>query len=166
MNSEEQDPDKKWITTWNDNLHRIKHIFRWLHNQRGKQETIAVSIWETPVFARIKEKKTKRLSPYSETDIWDRDELLSVVKYEPYARNKAALTLFWDLDARNHEVTMLRIKHIRLREKYGEGEVPHEANQKNTSHASEAAGTSPVLDFSLRYLAKSVAVIIPTTSLP
>ncbi|MDQ3853664.1 MAG: hypothetical protein M3299_12615 [Thermoproteota archaeon] len=42
-------------------------------------------------------------------------------------RNKAALTLFWDLDARNHEVTMLKIKHIRLREKYGEGEVPHDA---------------------------------------
>ena len=42
-------------------------------------------------------------------------------------RNKAAFTLFWDLDARNHEVTMLKIKHIRLREKYGEGEVPHES---------------------------------------
>jgi hypothetical protein len=39
------------------------------------------------------------------------------------------------------------------------------ANQKNTSHASEVAGSSPVLDFCLRYLAKSVAVIIPTTSL-
>lgn len=33
--------------------------------------------------------------------------LLTVVKYEPYIRNKAALTLFWDLNARNHEVTML-----------------------------------------------------------
>jgi integrase/recombinase XerD len=53
--------------------------------------------------------------------------LLIIVKHEPYIRNKAALTLFWDLDARNHEVTMLKIKHIRLREKYGEGEVPHEA---------------------------------------
>jgi hypothetical protein len=24
------DQDKKWITTWNHNLHRIKHFFRWL----------------------------------------------------------------------------------------------------------------------------------------
>jgi integrase/recombinase XerD len=31
------------------------------------------------------------------------------------------------LDARNHEVTLLKIKHIRLKEKYGEGEIPHEA---------------------------------------
>src|SRR5215211_1096413 len=127
MNSTEQDPDKKWITTWNDNLHRLKHLFRWLYNQRGKHETIPMSEWETPTFAKIKEKKTKSLSPYSETEIWDRDELLLVVRYEPYIRNKTALTLFWDLDARNHEVTMLKIKHLRLREKYGEGEVPHEA---------------------------------------
>jgi integrase/recombinase XerD len=76
---------------------------------------------------QIKKKKTKRLSPYIETEIWDRDELLTVVKYEPYVRNKSALTLFWDLDARNYEVTMLKIKYIRLREKYGEGKVPYEA---------------------------------------
>jgi integrase/recombinase XerD len=79
------------------------------------------------VFAKIKEKRTKRQSPYSETEIWDRDELLTIVKYEPYLRNKAALTLCWDMDARNHEVTMLKIKNIRLGERYGEGEIPHEA---------------------------------------
>jgi len=37
------------------------------------------------------------------------------------------LTLFWDLDARNHEVILLKIKHIRLKERYGEGEIPNEA---------------------------------------
>jgi integrase/recombinase XerD len=45
------------------------------------------------------------------------------------------LSLLWDLDARNHEVTLLRIKHIRLKEKYGEGEIPHEAK----------TGTGPIL---------------------
>jgi integrase/recombinase XerD len=50
-------------------------------------------------------------------------------------RNNAALTLFWDLDARNHEVTLLKIKHIRLKESYGEGEIPHEAK----------TGTGPIL---------------------
>lgn len=96
----------------NDYLHRIKHFIRWLYNQYGKkeEETISQSEWQTPSFARIKEKKTKRLTSYSETDIWDREELLTIVKYEPYLHNKAALTLFWDLDARNHEVTTLKIK--------------------------------------------------------
>jgi integrase/recombinase XerD len=129
---EQIDSDKKWITTWNDYLWRLKLFFRWLHNKKIKEitgeEVMPEDEWKTPSFLQqIKKKKTKRLSPYLETEIWDRDELLTVVKYETYIRNKAALTLFWDLDARNHEVTMLKIKHIRLREKYGEGEVPHEA---------------------------------------
>jgi integrase/recombinase XerD len=51
--------------------------------------------------------------------------LLCIVKYEPKARNKAALTLFWDLDARNHEVTMLQIKNVRLRDRWAEGEIPY-----------------------------------------
>ena len=67
--------------------------------------------------------------------MWERDEILSIVKYEPYLRNKAALTLFWDLDARNHEITLLKIKHIRLLERYGEGEIPHESK----------TGTGPIL---------------------
>lgn len=27
-----EDPEERWITTWNDYLVRIKHFFRWLHN--------------------------------------------------------------------------------------------------------------------------------------
>ena len=50
-------------------------------------------------------------------------------------RNKAVLSLLWDLDARPHEITLLKIKHIRLKEKYGEGEIPHEAK----------TGTGPIL---------------------
>ncbi len=50
-----------------------------------------------------------------------------ITKYESYRRNKAILTVLWDLDARPHEVTLLKIKHISIRERYGEGEIPHEA---------------------------------------
>jgi hypothetical protein len=35
--------------------------------------------------------------------------------------------LLWDLNARNHEVTLLKIKHVRLSKKYGEAEIPHES---------------------------------------
>jgi integrase/recombinase XerD len=124
----DQDPEKRWITTWNHYLNRIKLFLRWLYNYRDRESDgeIISSEWETPTFSKIKG-KTKRQSPYLETEIWDRDEILFIVKYEPYARNKAALTLFWDLDARNHEVTLLKIKHMRLREHYGEGEIPHQA---------------------------------------
>ncbi len=97
--------------------------------QRERQGVNAKSYdsWTTPSFIDIKMKLTKRSSPYLETEIWDRDDLFTIIKYEQYKRNKAALSLLWDLDARPHEVTLLKIKHIRLNEKYGEGEIPHEA---------------------------------------
>ena len=126
INNTEQDPEEKWITTWNDYLSRIKLFFRWLTNRPNMKTADTIkSDWNTPDFVQIKEKKSKRRSPYSENDIWDRDELLTIVKYEPILRNKAALMLFWDLDARNHELTTLRIGNIRLRERYAEGEIPH-----------------------------------------
>jgi len=75
--------------------------------------------------ARIKKKRTKRVSPYSGTEIWDREELFTIIKYEPEIRNKAILALLWDLDARNHEITSLKIGNIRHRERYAEGEIPY-----------------------------------------
>ena len=132
----EQDPEKRWINTWNDYARRIKRFLRWLYNTRAQsQPVLEQSDWITPEFVNIKEKRSKRISPYSETELWERDEILSILKYEPFKRNKAALTLSWDLNARNHEVTLLKIKHIRLRERYGEGEIPHEAK----------TGTGPIL---------------------
>jgi integrase/recombinase XerD len=136
IKNSEQDPEKKWINTWNDYVRRIKHFLRWLYNTKIRsQDVLQQTDWITPPFAKIKEKRTKRISPYSETELWERDEILSIIKYDPFKRNKAALTLFWDLNARNHEVTLLKIKHIRLRERYGEGEIPHEAK----------TGTGPIL---------------------
>jgi integrase/recombinase XerD len=121
IKSLEEDPDKKCIITWNDYLGRIKYFMRWLYNYRGNNDaSIHQSDWITPAFVRIKEKKIRRLNPYSETELWEREEILSIVKYEPHKRNKAALTLFWDLDARDHEVTLLKINQIRLSEQQGD----------------------------------------------
>src|SRR5215207_344216 len=140
IRNKEEDPDERWITTWNDYLWRLKYFFRWLCNIK-KNENIdnfispEPSNWTTPIFVEIKKIKTKRLSPYLESELWEKDELTSIIKYESYSRNKATLMLMWDLNARPHEITLLKIKHIRLKERYGEGEVPHEAK----------TGTGPVL---------------------
>jgi integrase len=132
----EEDPDKRWITTWNDYLGRIKYFYRWMYNYNDNRfNDVQFSDWETPDFVRIKKKKSKRISPYLETELWEKQELLTIIKYESHKRNKAIISLLWDLDARPHEVTLLKIKHIRLKEKYGEGEIPHEAK----------TGTGPVL---------------------
>lgn len=140
------DPDKRWITTWNDYLSRLKYFFRWLFNTKNaggildinsndEEVYIPIKDWKTPSFFRIDKKKTKRSSPYLETELWEKEDILTIVKYDSYRRNKAALTLLWDLDARPHEVTLLKIKHVRLKEKYGEGEIPYEAK----------TGTGPIL---------------------
>jgi len=135
----EDDPEQKWITTWNDYLSRIKHFYRWLYNVRvrAKEEQdvdnnkqfvpppLPMPEWKTPPFLQqIKYRKSKRASPYSATEIWELEEVLTIVKYEPNPRNKAAIMLQWDLNGRNHEVTNLELRNIRLKEQYGEGEIP------------------------------------------
>jgi hypothetical protein len=35
----------------------------------------------TPAFGKIKRKKTKRLGPYTADEIWEKDEILTIVKY-------------------------------------------------------------------------------------
>ena len=39
------------------------------NNDNNNLAAMSQSEWETPVFVKIKEKKTKRLSPYSETEL-------------------------------------------------------------------------------------------------
>jgi hypothetical protein len=107
-----------------------------MYNCKDKTlDDVPFSEWETPDFVQIKKKSTKRISPYLESELWEREDILTIIKYESYKRNKAILALLWDLDARPHEITLLKIKHIRLKEKYGEGEIPYEAK----------TGTGPIL---------------------
>ncbi|MGA9152044.1 MAG: hypothetical protein WBZ36_15820 [Candidatus Nitrosopolaris sp.] len=101
----EYDNEGRYITSWNFHLTMLKIFFRWLVNKG-----IAYEEWETPSFLRIKLKKPLSDSPYSITDIWELDEILTIVSYEPELRNQAIITLLWDLDARGHEIVALRIK--------------------------------------------------------
>ena len=64
------------------------------------------------------------MSPYGINDIWQLEEVLTIISYEPALRSQAIITLLWDLDARPHEISALRIKDIILNEQYGEGTIP------------------------------------------
>jgi hypothetical protein len=64
-----------------------------------------------------------------------RTDILSIIKYKVFKRNSSALTLLWDLDVCFNDVTLLKIKYIYLKEKYGEGDILYEAK----------TGTNPVL---------------------
>jgi hypothetical protein len=63
IKSQEEDPDQKWITTWNYNLVHLKRLFRWLHNcheskhgyeqkEEAEIEEIPESEWVTPSFIK------------------------------------------------------------------------------------------------------------------
>ena len=114
----EEDPEKKWIVTWNGYLSRLLGFYRWLHNFKNTKDR---DDWATPkIFSSIKRKKNKRISSYNPNDVWNIKELLTVVKYCTNPRDKAILTIAWDMAARNHEMVKLRLKDIVFKEKYAE----------------------------------------------
>jgi hypothetical protein len=43
-------------------------------------EPLQQSDWSTLPFANIKKKKSKRISPYLESELWERDEIFSPIK--------------------------------------------------------------------------------------
>lgn len=121
------DPEEIWVTTWNDYRGRLIHFYRWLHNIKIPSRSYdkhPIEDWETPEFVQIKKQKTKRKSTYAANETWQRDEVLAIIPYEQEIRNKAIITALWDMDGRNHELTRIKIKHVRFQETYAEGEIP------------------------------------------
>jgi integrase/recombinase XerD len=115
----EHDAEGRYISSFNLYLGFLKIFFRWLFNKDKAQDD-----WETPSFLKIKSKKRLRDSPYDVNHIWELNDVLTIVSYEPELRNQAIITLLWELDARNHEISALRVRDIILDEQYGEGTIP------------------------------------------
>lgn len=94
IKDKKEDPDGKWMRTWKDYLQRLKYFFRWIHNEKLRTSDESIHLdpfdWITPQFVKIKEKRNKRISPYLETEIWDKEEFQAILRYEPLKRNKAA----------------------------------------------------------------------------
>ncbi|MFY9871081.1 MAG: hypothetical protein WAK17_15295 [Candidatus Nitrosopolaris sp.] len=58
----ENDPDKRWIRTWNDYLQRIKYFFRWLHNEKEREDKGLVLTGLHQVFARSRREEPSVLA--------------------------------------------------------------------------------------------------------
>src|SRR5215467_14820938 len=73
-----KDTDGKYITTFNQYLGLLRMFFRWLYNNKNKNNTDNDDsrTWKTPSFIeKIKTKRPLRDSPYSNNDIWQPDEV-------------------------------------------------------------------------------------------
>lgn len=118
IKSKNDDPEQKWITTWNHYRDRLSTVYRWYENRDSDKEQ---EEWSSPeLFRKIKKKMTKRESPYNPDDVWMQSELITFMKYIPNLRDKVLFALLWDLAGRNHEVTMMKLSDIRWPEE-GEG---------------------------------------------
>src|SRR5262249_35613631 len=77
--------------------------------------------WKTPSFIeKIKTKRPLRDSPYSNNDIWQPDEVQTIVRTEEPSHHHPLM----GPRCRSHEITSLRLKDIVLNEQYGEGNIP------------------------------------------
>lgn len=125
----DDDPDEKWLRTWNDYLDRIKYFYRWMHNVKLKAEPDQVPYeeWETPDFVAIKHQKITRDSPYAISETWELDEWLFVTKYEADLERRAAELAAWDINSRNHELCLIRRKDLIWKEKYAQGQISDKA---------------------------------------
>jgi integrase/recombinase XerD len=70
IKSKEEDPEERWIITWNDYLWRIKYFFRWWYNikKNAKIENFSFSepsYWTMPIFVEIKKIGIPLGSPFS-----------------------------------------------------------------------------------------------------
>jgi integrase/recombinase XerD len=98
---------------------------QWIWKHEEEENTIPMELWKNPHFINmLKHKKTKLLSLYSETEIWDGDDFQTIIKYEHYKRNKGHY-LYYGTWMQGLMKWLLQIKNIRLKETYGEGEIPH-----------------------------------------
>ena len=74
---------KDGLLLGNDYLWRIKYFYRWIYNIKKntdiKNYKVEPSNWITPVYVQINKIKTKRMNPYLESELWEKDEIVSIV---------------------------------------------------------------------------------------
>ncbi len=123
----DDDPDQKWITTWNHYRDRLSTVYKWWLN---KDSDVDEEDWKSPkMFAKIRKKKTKRQATYKPHEIWEEAELLVFVKYVPHMRDKLAFTLGYDLAGRNHEAVNLKVGDVKIdpNQNYAIATIPYQS---------------------------------------
>lgn len=105
----EEDPNQKWIGSYNSRQMILNKFFRWLYNTDEPDPKRRV----TPVCMRgVKKLPRQEKSPYKPTDLWDSNEHSIFLKYCPSKRDRCYHAMANDMSARPHEILNLRIKDI------------------------------------------------------
>lgn len=117
--TDEIDPSHKWIGSYNTELADLSFFFRWLYNREKDPQD-----WRTPACVKIQRLKRVEDSPYTENDTWTQEDVLFVAtKVAESPRDAFIVTALYDFAALNKDLTTLRLKNIKLFEKYGEATI-------------------------------------------
>lgn len=106
--SETEDPNHKWIGTYNLQVVTISTFFKWLFyptiepKERSKPE----------ILLNIKQLKRKETSTYKPTDMWTQDDDLLFLKYCHSKRDRCYHAISRDSSCRPSELLKLKIKDI------------------------------------------------------
>jgi integrase/recombinase XerD len=113
---ENEDPQHKWIGTYNIRLVILCRFFKWLYypdveDSKRRSELSALEKKPDCVIG-IKQLRRKEVSCYKPSDLWTQEDDLLFLKWVTNKRDRCYHTMARDLSARPHEILNLKIKDV------------------------------------------------------
>jgi len=106
------DPDQKWVGTYNNRILAFSKFFRWLYCPDEPDTR------KRPVpgcMKGVRRLPTKKKSSYKPSDMWTDEESAVFVKYCPSARDRCFHMMAADTSARPHELLALKIRDVHFK---------------------------------------------------
>jgi hypothetical protein len=97
--TEAEDPNHKWIGTYNLYLITISTFFKWFYHPKTEPKQRP----KPDVIQNLKQLKRKEKSAYKPTDMWTQNDDLLFLKYCPSKRDRAYHAISRDSSCRPHE---------------------------------------------------------------
>jgi integrase len=104
-----EDPNQKWIGSYNSRQMILNKFFRWLYNPDEPDPKRRVT---PPCMRGVKKLPRQEKSPYKPSDLWDSREHSTFLRYCPSKRDRCYHAMVNDMSARPHEILNLKIRDI------------------------------------------------------
>ena len=104
-----EDPNHKWVGSYNGRQMIFNKFFRWLYNPDEPNPKERVT---PPCMQGIKKLPRQEKSPYKPSSLWEAREHAIFLKYCPSKLDRCYHAMANDMSARPHEILNLKIKDI------------------------------------------------------
>ncbi len=110
--------------SWNNMLATVRGLYKWLYN---KDTRIPRRKWKAPEWFEFIDSK-KVTFRYTEKDVWSEEEIGIAISARDHPRDKALISVGYDLAARPHELMSLKRSDIIMKPSYGEVRLKDHSN--------------------------------------